>query len=276
MRRTQISPARFRDAHALVTGGSSGIGLALVRRLAALGAKVSVVALDDADLARLQADPPPGRHVVHAAPADVGDRAAVSTAVRECVGAHGPVDVLVTCAGVALPGRFTELTDEDFERLMRVDYFGTLWSVRAVTSSMVERQSGTIVLISSFAGLTGVFGYGAYGPPKFAVRGLAETLRLEMRPHGVHVGCVFPPDVDTPQLAYEEPLKLPETRAMSGTMRPIQPEVVADAILDAVVRRRARVFPGRTTAPMAYAVAAAPGVISRLADRAVARARTRA
>lgn len=114
---------------------------------------------------------------------------------------------------------------------MDVDYFGTLHPVRAVVPSMIERRSGSVVGVSSTAGLVGVFGYSAYGPAKFAVRGLLEVLRVELRPYGIHVGCVCPPDTDTPQLAYENRFKPPETFAISGAIRPFTAERVAASIV---------------------------------------------
>ena len=80
------------------------------------------------------------------------------------------------------PGRFLELDDDVFRSQMELDYFGTLHAIRAVAPSMVERRRGTIVGVSSSAGLIGVYGYTAYGATKYAVRGLLDALRAEMRP----------------------------------------------------------------------------------------------
>ncbi len=96
---------------------------------------------------------------------------------------------------------------------------------------MVSRGRGAVVTIASAAGLVGVYGYTAYGAAKYAVRGLSEALRGELAPHGVRVSCVFPPDVDTPQLAEEERWKPAETAAIAGIVQPLQPPVVARGIL---------------------------------------------
>ena len=96
---------------------------------------------------------------------------------------------------------------------MEVDYFGTLHAVRAVVPSMIERQRGHLVLVGSTAALIGVFGYSAYAPAKYAVRGLAETLRVELAPHGIVVACVYPPDTKTPGLR-------PRERAQAARDRP--------------------------------------------------------
>ena len=256
--------------HAIVTGGTSGIGLALVRRLAGRGDRVSVLALDDADLAALRASPDPWAAGLHLAPVDVSDREAVARATHGAEEAHGPADLLVTCAGIVTPGRFWELADAEFERHMAVNYFGTVWSVRAVVPGMIQRRSGSIAMISSFAGLLGVYGYGAYSPSKFAVRGLAETLRMELKPHGVHVAGVYPSDVDTPMLAAENKLKPPETFAVSGTAKMQTADQVVDAILRGIDRRQATILCDRSSAVLAGLVGAAPWAARLITDRAVA------
>ena len=265
----------LRDRHVIVTGGSSGIGLALVRRVAAMGAKVSVVALDDDDLARLRVDAPDGAHPVHLAPADVSIRAQVDAAITGAISEHGPPEVLVTCAGVVHPGYVEDLPDAVLEREMAIDYFGTLWCIRAVLPAMLERGTGTIVCISSFAGLIGVFGMGAYCPPKYAVRGLCETLRTELKPQGIHVMSVYPTDVDTPGLAAEIPRHPPEQDAMQGKIKPMSPEIVVDAILSGIARRQKRVYPGGWNPLLARLANAAPWLGDHIVDRAVAKAATR-
>jgi 3-dehydrosphinganine reductase len=262
----------LRDRHVIVTGGSSGIGLALVRRVAGAGAKVSVVALDDADLANLRREALGNAHTVHLAPADVADRAQANAAIASCLERHGPTDVLVTCAGVVHPGYVEDLSDDVLEREMAIDYFGTLWCIRAALPGMLERGSGTIVSISSFAGLVGVFGMAAYCPPKYAVRGLCETLRTELKPRGIHVASVYPTDVDTPGLAAEIPQHPPEQDAMQGKIPPMSPDVVVDAILDGIARRRKRIYPGGWNWLLARVASGAPWVADRIADRAVAKA----
>ncbi|GCB52329.1 short chain dehydrogenase [Streptomyces sp. NL15-2K] len=110
--------------------------------------------------------------------ADVADRAAVTRAITELEEEQGrPCDVLITSAGLARPGHFLDLPDEVFRQMMEVDYFGTLYALRAVAPGMVERGRGSLVAVSSAAGLVGIFGYSAYGPAKFAVRGPRNSPR---------------------------------------------------------------------------------------------------
>ncbi len=129
---------------------------------------------------------------VAVANADVADPAALGRAVDVLVAQLGPVDVLVTSAGFSHPGLFLELEAGVFEQQMAVNYFGTLHTIRAVVPAMVERRRGHLVLVSSTVGFLGVYGFSAYAPAKFAVRGLAETLRGELKPHGIVVACRVP------------------------------------------------------------------------------------
>jgi len=114
-------------------------------------------------------------------------------------------------------------------------------------SSTIERKTGNIVCVSSAAGSLGVFGYSAYRPTKYAVRGLCDIIHDELRPHGVAVPCVFPSDVDTPQLAAEGPHKPAESKAVSGTIKSVPPGQVADAILKGIRRVAPIVCPGIQT-----------------------------
>lgn len=260
----------YRRAHAIVTGGSSGIGRALVHQLAHRGARVSIIALDDADLAATKEEHAARAGAVTTHPADVGDETQVQAAVAATYEHHGPCQLLITSAGIARPGHFLELDSDQFEHQMRVNYFGTLYAARAVVPSMIEQQNGTIVAISSAAALLGVFGYSAYAPTKYATRGLCDVLRTELKPHGIHVGCVFPTDVDTPQFAGEQPYLPEETKAISGTVKPRSADQTALAILRGVDKRRANIYTDTNTTILDRLVRIAPGLTQRWLDSRVA------
>ncbi len=256
-------------AHALVTGGSSGIGFAIAARLGEKGAKVTIWARGEDRLAAaavaLRAD---GVDVRHDS-VDVTDPVAVEAAHDRAVAHHGPVDILVSSAGASHPGRFLELDDQIFRDLMEVDYFGTLHPIRVVAPGMAERGRGSIVGISSAAALLGIYGYTAYGAAKFAVRGLLEALRGELKPHGVDVTCVYPPDVDTPMLTAENAYKPAETAAISGTVAPISPDTVARGVVRAIEKGNSAVYSGiRLRALVALGPVINP-FVERIFDRTV-------
>jgi 3-dehydrosphinganine reductase len=172
----------------------------------------------------------------------VSDRDAVGRTFAKVAADRGDVDILVCSAGVARPGYFEELPDEVFREMIDIDYFGTLWPIREVVPGMIERRSGSIVGISSDVGLVGVYGYTAYAAAKFAVRGLLESLRAELAPHGIHVGCCYPPDTDTPQLAGRTSSS-PRRPAHAATFKAIQPEQVADCIVKGIEKERFALMP---------------------------------
>jgi 3-dehydrosphinganine reductase len=266
---------RLADAHVLVTGGSSGIGLATARCALERGARVSIVARDPGRLARalgeLERDGG-DRTRVAAEPADVTDPERLDAAFGRLAAQLGPVDVLVTSAGEARPGHFERMPAAVFERQMTLDYFGTLHAVRSVVPPMIERRRGHLVLVSSTAGLVGVYGYSAYSPAKFAVRGLAETLRAELKPFGVVVGCAYPPDTDTPGLARENLEKPEATARISATTKVRSPATVARAIVRGVERNRLVITADPGTAMLARAAGLLGPVLRVSFDRHVRRA----
>ena len=261
------------DAHVLVTGGSSGIGRAFVRRMVDVGARVSVLALADDDLAATDRELRDRGAQYATAAVDVTDQPALVAAIERVTRELGPCDVLLTCAGIAHPGYFEQLEDAIFRRTMEVDYFGTLYALRAVVPAMIARRSGSVVGISSAAGLVGIFGYTPYAPAKFAVRGLLESLRCELAPYGVHVGCVCPADTDTPQLAYENRFKPPETRAISGQIKPLPADRVAAAIERGIERGDFLIMADWQTRLLARTAGPLRGTFFASFDRRVRKAR---
>src|SRR5262249_13793368 len=160
---------------------SSGIGLETARVAVERGARVSLIARDATRLAAAAADVGAGA----TASADAADASGLRGAIDTLVAQVGPCDVLVTSAGSSPAGYFEQVDEGVLRDQMDVAFFGTLHAVRAVVPAMIGRGRGHVVTISSTAGLIGVFGYTAYAPAKFAVRGLAETLRVELAPYGI-------------------------------------------------------------------------------------------
>ena len=226
----------------LITGGSSGIGLALARQVAAEGARVALVARRRSLLEEAVASLPGAGHRIYAC--DVAAADAVEAMAAQVLADMGTPDWVITSAGITRPGYFWELPLGVFHDLMAVNYYGTVHVCKAFVQPMMTRGSGRIITVSSVAGFLGVFGYSAYSPSKFAVWGFSDTIRSELKPYGIQVHIVFPPDTDTPQLHYEMPLKPPETRILAGTAGLLQPEEVAREILRGVRRGKYVILPG--------------------------------
>jgi 3-dehydrosphinganine reductase len=240
--------------HCIISGGSSGIGRALARKLASRGYNLTLIArrphlLQEA-AEEIRSFNAAGHQQIEIHAADVSDQTQAETAVEASIARLGAPDLVMTSAGVAVPGHFGEASTADFERAMAVNYFGTLYIVRAALSSMLARQQGRIVLISSGAALMGIFGYGSYGPSKFAVRGLGETLRAELRPSNIGVSVVYPPDTETPMLEEENKTKPVETKLICSLAKAWSADAVADCILRGIDRNKFAITPGATLSLM--------------------------
>jgi len=157
---------------------------------------------------------------------------------------------------------------------MDADFFGTLHPTKAVLPAMMERRSGHIVNFSSMAGYLAVFGYTAYSAAKFAVRGFSDALRQEMKPHGIRVAVVFPPDTDTPQLHYENQFKPPETHDIAGAARALTADQVAQAVVRGIERRRDYILPGFEARLSFLLCEGLGGLFRKYFDRVVAKTRS--
>jgi 3-dehydrosphinganine reductase len=260
----------YQDKVVLITGGSSGIGKALALQLDALGARLWLLARRPQALAETQAQM---RGDCHVLAVDVSDWAQVQAALEQVQRLSGAPEVIINSAGMTRPGYVQDLPVEVFRQMMEVNYLGTVHVVKAALPAMIARGSGHIINISSVAGFLGVFGYTAYGASKYAVRGFSDTLRAELKPLGIRVSIVFPPDTDTPQLAYEAPLKPPETKALAGNAGLLSPETVARTILRAAARGRYIILPGLETKVLYHLNNLLGNGVYPLMDWLIARAR---
>ena len=234
--------------NAIITGGSSGIGLALAKQLASEGANICLLARDEEKLAQAQQEVQSrsireGQKVTTLS-CDIRDYAALDNTLNNWLSDNAYPDLVINSAGVTYPGYFQDLELSTFQWLMDINYFGTLYVCKFFASGMIERHSGTIINISSQAGFFGIIGYTGYTASKFAVRGFSDALRSELKPLGVQVSVVFPPDTETPQLAFEEPLKPFETREVAGTLHPMSAEEVARETLRAARKGKYLIIPG--------------------------------
>ena len=205
---------------AVVTGGGSGIGLAVVHRLRADGLDVATIDLkpSETDLSFT---------------ADVTDRAQVDAAFSAIRAQLGPVAILVNAAGLDGFKRFTNLTFEDWQRVVDVNLHGVFHTTQAVLPDMIEAGWGRIVNISSSSTHSGAPYMSHYVAAKSAVNGLTKSLALEYGPNGITVNAVPPGFIDTPMLRAAEKNgflgSIDETIARTPVRRMGKPEDIAAA-----------------------------------------------
>ena len=240
--------SNFFRKHAIVTGGSSGIGKATAKLLFNEGANLSIIARNpknlDAALTEIETARCSREQKAIALAADVSNRHSIETAIESAINQFGPPDLFIASAGIAHPGYFQDLPVEIFEETMAINYFGSLYCLKTIVPVMAKQGRGHVVLISSGAGLIGIYGYTPYCPSKFALRGLAESLRGELRVMGIGISIVYPPDTDTPQLVAENRTKPPETKQITGTAQMWKPEDVAKAIVRGIHAQSFMITPG--------------------------------
>lgn len=249
---------------AWITGGSSGIGLALARHYAGSGWDLVLLARDPAKLqVATDACSSPGTgsdQQVCGEPVDVTDSEALPAVAAELITRHGLPDLVILSAGAAANDRFLDTSADVFDHLMNINLDGSREVARAVLPGMCERGSGQIAFIGSMAGLMGIYGYSAYAASKFAVTGLVQALRQELAGSGVDVQLVCPPEVDTPMIAAEADHSVPQTRFLKDLMGTMQPDVVAARIARGIERRKPLIIPGFRASVMAWTGRHFPGL----------------
>ncbi|HWP65951.1 MAG TPA: SDR family NAD(P)-dependent oxidoreductase [Candidatus Limnocylindria bacterium] len=192
------------DRVAVVTGAASGMGLAIARHLAARGHRIGLLDVQG-DAARRAAEELRGQGSrVIAVTADVTDRRAVDAALAEVRAALGPIQVMVTAAGLDAFDAFPEITLETWTRVLDVNLTGTFHCLQAALPDMLAGRWGRMVTISSSSAQSGSPHMAHYVASKAGVIGLTRALALELARHGITVNCIPPGMIDTPMLRRAE------------------------------------------------------------------------
>jgi short-subunit dehydrogenase len=239
----------FAGGTAVVTGAASGIGEALARDLASRGMDLVLLDVDASRLASV-ATSLPGRVETHVV--DVADASALSSVAATVLDAHPRIRLLINNAGVALGGRFDQVTLDEFEWVIRVNFLGTVRLTHALLPALKAEPGSHLVNLSSLFGIIAPGGQAAYSASKFAVRGFTEALRQELAVDGIGVTAVHPGGIKT---RIGESAKVgsgvpPEYAAAHSDdwkrLLTLDPAVAAAVILRGVERRRGRVLITRT------------------------------
>ncbi|MFP6660605.1 MAG: SDR family NAD(P)-dependent oxidoreductase [Myxococcota bacterium] len=253
-----------------VIGASKGIGRACAHAFAERGAKLALFSRGAMALNETCADLKNAGAEVFSVPVDAADAQALCEAVAAAVAALGPPDVVINCVGGARPARFEDIDNARFEETLRWN-LSTAWNLARAVVPAMETGGGVLVNTASLAGLIGVYGYTDYCAAKFGVIGFSEALRAELRPRGIDVRVLCPPDTETPGFAEEERTKPPETRAVSRGVKRLSSEAVAAELLRGLARSSFLIIPGRAARLASRLRRFAPRLVEFFMDRAVAR-----
>ncbi len=226
----------FNDRVIIITGGSSGIGKAIAEKLVKRSAHIALVARDENKLRlvmeELKKTSMQGQKI-ESFSCDVANANAVQETVKSIVNTLGQVDVLINSAGILRESYFENQTLETYREIMDINFFGTLNFIKSCLPVFKKLGEGRIVNICSMAGVFGVFGYSGYCSSKHAVKGLTQTLRCELKPQGIKVHIVYPPETDTPMVDEVNTYRSVENYKLANTIPML---FTADKVADATIR----------------------------------------
>ncbi|MFC7704627.1 SDR family oxidoreductase [Plastorhodobacter daqingensis] len=262
-------PQKLRDAVVVVTGASSGIGRATARMFADRGATVVLAARRAEALEEVATECRNAGANALVVPTDVRDEDQVRRLCQAAVEQFGRIDVWVNNAGVAMFGRFEEIPREIFDNVIKTNLFGYVHGARAVLPVFREQGHGVLINNASMVSYVGQPYTSGYVASKHAIRGLGESLRMElMDAPDIHVCTVMPATIDTPLFHHAANYT---GRGAKG-MEPIYPaELCAATIVQMAERPMREVFVGNSGRMLARIHAVAPGLTERLMARMVER-----
>lgn len=240
----------FNDAVTVITGGSSGLGKALGKRLVEKGAVLALIARDRSKLEKARDEMTghsTGNPRVEIFPCDVSDDADVDKAFKAIADTLGMPDILINSAGILREGHFEKVPLSTFREVMDIDFFGVLNCTRAVLPYFRQKGRGRIVNISSLGGRIASFGYSAYCSSKFALVGLTDTLRVELKPQNIKVHLVCPGEFESPMVDELNTYRTIENRVLTQTVPVLPLDVVADEVVRGIQKGRYLIIPGFIT-----------------------------
>ncbi|KAJ3885238.1 oxidoreductase [Lentinula edodes] len=232
-----------RGQHCYVTGGSSGLGLAVAIALTRRGAHVSIIARNEERLMNALGEMEKVRtnanQKLQTFSFSLTNAESSSMALEAASQAHDgvPPHAVFLCAGTSTPGFFVEEDAKSLQRGMENTYWVQAYSALAYTKQIVHRKTpGKLIFVSSLLGYMSIIGYSSYAPGKHALRGLAETLRSELLLYDCSVHIMFPGNINSPGLIEENRFKPKITLELESTSKPESPQVLAESLINGVQR----------------------------------------
>ncbi len=254
----------LKDTFSIVTGGSQGIGKSISKEIAKLGGNVCIIArrqeiLEKAvdEIKKVVAS---NEQIVEMISCDVTDYDKLKSSIDKFIEKYGIPYYLINCVGQAYPKYIQDLTVEDFKKGVNINYFGVLIPILVMLPYFIENSEkqlkelgikkwkknhyGHIINLSSEAGFLGLMGYSTYCPPKFALVGLSECLRHELKPYHINVSVVYPVDTKTPGYDFENQTKPEELKMITAIAGLMDPDKVAEIVMKKVLKKKFNIFLG--------------------------------
>jgi 3-dehydrosphinganine reductase len=260
--------AYFSNKLAFITGGSSGIGLETAKLLASQGCNLVLIArgqpLLDKACQAIKELIDKASQSVNAISIDVANNDEGQQKIKIAVEKFGIPDILINSAGIGTGDYFENISYAQFDKVMKINVYGTRNTISAILPFMKQKGCGHIVNISSMAGLVGMFGYTAYCTTKYALVGFSECLRSELKRFNIKVTLVCPPEVKTPFLDEEAKTLPPEARIVKNLAGLMTPEQTALAIVRGIKRKKFLVVPTFTAKSLHFWHRISNGFFTRL------------
>ena len=261
---------------AFFIGASMGIGKAIAKDFVQLGSSVLIIArrqnfLQEAakEMRKQISDE---SQIVEIISCDATDMEKLKPLLEDFIKKYGVPDYLFNFVGHSIPGYVENYALDDFKEHMNLNYYGQLVPTLILLPYFMKEKKGHLIYFSSILGYLGIMGFGAYIPTKFAITGLGEALRNELKPYKIKCSIVYPPDTNTPGLTTENESKPSECAIMSETGGLLEPEEVSEHVIKKLLKNKFHISPGNAK-PIRYINRIFPKVVRWYLDRDYKKAR---
>lgn len=238
----------FTDKTVVLCGGSKGIGKETAKLIASRGGSLCLIARNQAELKTAKTEVESlqenENQFVEIISCDTTDKDKLEPLLHKFIDTRGIPDVLINNVGYAYPQYIDELTLDDYKSCMEINYFGQLIPTLILLPHFRKAGRGHIANVSSMMGYFGIIGYASYAPTKFAIVGMTEAMRHELKPFGITFSILYPPDTDTPGFETENQSKPPECAKLSEDSKLMTPEAVARIFVNGIEKKKYSILPG--------------------------------
>lgn len=266
----------FSGKTVIICGGSKGIGKAVAIQLAKNGCNVLIIARNKEILEKAAIEVSKSKlnnqQFVESFDCDTTDFDKLKIFFDDFVANKGVPDFLINNVGYAKPLYIEQHTISDFKNNMEVNYFGQLYPTLALLPHFTKAKKGHIANTSSALGFMGIMGYASYCPSKYAIVGLSEVMRHELKPYNINVSVLYPPDTSTEGFEEENKTKPEECKIISEGGGLLSAEKVADVFIKGIIKKTFDILPGETSF-MKFMFRIAPNLVRGIIDGKFKKAR---